>query len=109
MTIKWYAKAVADLDKLYDYYVKLNPNAAVMLYNKILDNVQILETQPYIAAVEQLLEDYPEGYRSLVVAKKYKAVYFIQNNTILIVQIFDCRQNSLKLKRTVLKRRSNPK
>ena len=106
MTIKWYIEAAGDLDKIYDFYVKKNPRAAAMLYNKILEDVEILKTQPYVAAVEQTLIDYPEGYRSLVV-ETYKVVYFIKDDLVLIVQIFDCRQNFIKLKRTTLRRRKS--
>ena len=105
MTVKWYIGAVGDLNNIYDYYVKLNPRAAAMLYNKILDDTEVLKINPYIAPIEQLLVDLSEGYRSLVVAKgKYKVVYFIENNIVLIVQVFDCRQNPVKLKRITLKR-----
>lgn len=104
MTIKWYIEAVGDLDKIYDYYVTKNPRAAAMLYNKILDDVEILKTLPYAAAVEQMLIDYPESYRSFIV-ENYKVVYFIKDDLVLIVQIFDCRQNPIQLKRTTLKRR----
>ena len=104
MTVKWYIEAAGDLDKIYNYYVTRNPRAAAMLYNKILDSFEILKTQPYVAAIEQILIGCPEGYRSLVVGN-YKVVYFIKNNLVLIVQIFDCRQNPIKLKRTTLRRR----
>ena len=105
MTVKWYAAAFGDLNKIYDYYVKINHKAAAMLYNRILDDTAILKINPYVAAIEQLLIDCPEEYRSLVVAKgRYKVVYFIKNDAVLIVQIFDCRQNPVKLKKTTLKR-----
>ena len=106
MTIKWYIEAVGDLDKIYGYYVTKNPRAAAMLYNKILDAVEILKTQPYAAAVEQMLIGCIENYRSLVV-ENYKVVYFIKDDLVLIVQIFDCRQNPIKLKNTTLRRFSH--
>ena len=105
MTVKWYKEATGDLDKIYDYYVTKSPRAAAKLYNKILDDVEILKTQPYAALVEQMLIDLPEGYRSLVVGN-YKVVYFIKDDLVLIVQIFDCRQNPIKIKRTTLRRKN---
>ena len=106
MTVKWFIDAASDLNNIYDYYVKLNPRAAAILYNRIIDDTAVLKINPYIAPFEQSLVDRPEGYRSLVVAKgKYKVVYFIKNDTVLIVQVFDCRQNPVKLKRTTLKRK----
>jgi len=105
MTVKWFVAASGDLDKIYDYYVKLNARAAAILYNRILDETKILKTNPYIAAIEQSLIDCSEEYRSLIVAKgRYQVVYFIKNNTVLIVQVFDCRQAPAKLKRRTLKR-----
>ena len=104
MTVKWYREAAADLDKIYDYYVAKDPLAAALLYNKILDDVEILKTQPYVAAIEQMLIDCREGYRSLVVGN-YKVVYFIKDDLVLIVQVFDCRQTPFKLKRIALRRR----
>ena len=104
MTIKWYIEAVGDLDKIYDYYATKSPRAAAMLYNKILDDVEILKTQPYVAAFESMLIGCSESYRSLMIGN-YKVVYFIKDNLVLIVQVFDCRQKPIKLKRTTLKRR----
>jgi plasmid stabilization system protein ParE len=103
MIVKWYSEAAADLDKIYDYYVTKNPRAAAILYNKILDAVEILKTQPYAATVERMLIGCFEEYRSLIV-ENYKVVYFIKDNHVLIVQIFDCRQNPLKLRRTISRR-----
>src|SRR5215469_5101112 len=100
MTVKWFVAASGDLNKIFDYYVKLNPRSASMLYNRILDETEILKTNPYIGTIEQSLLGCGEEYRSLVVAKgRYKVVYFIKNNIVLIVQVFDCRQNPAKLKR----------
>ena len=104
MKVEWYIEATVDLDKIYDYYVTKNPRAAAVLYNKILDEIEILETQPNVGSVEQILIDCPQGYRSLVVGN-YKVVYFIKDDLILIVQIFDCRQAPIKLRQTTLWRR----
>jgi plasmid stabilization system protein ParE len=106
MKLLWLPDALGDLDDIYDYYVIRNPRAAAMLYNKILDDAQILRTNPRIAPIEPSLEDAPREYRSLVVAKgKYKLIYFIlEEKNILIVHVFACRQNPDKLRRTVLSR-----
>jgi plasmid stabilization system protein ParE len=107
MNLLWYSDAVADLEEIYDYYVVLNPRSATMLYNSILDDTEILRSHPYIAPLEQLLDDLPEGYRSLLVAKgRYKLVYYIENESIFVVQIFACRSNTERLRNTTLLRRS---
>jgi plasmid stabilization system protein ParE len=101
MTIQWYSEALDDLNQIYDFYATTgSPKAAALLYNQILDDVEILKTHPYIAPTEPILDDCPEQYRSLVVAKgKFKAVYYIAEDSLFIVQIFSCRQDTEKLKR----------
>jgi len=106
MNLLWLPNAVGDLDEIYDYYVIRNPRAAAMLYNKILDEAEILRTNPRIAPKEPSLEDAPREYRSLVVAKgKYKLIYTILKEiSVLIVHVFACRQNPAKLRITTLSR-----
>lgn len=36
MIIKWWKGAKNDLDAIFEYYVALNPQAAVRIYNEIL-------------------------------------------------------------------------
>ena len=108
MKLFWYSDAVTDLEKIYDYYFPLSSNYAATLYNTILDDAEILQTHPYIAPKEQLLEDLKEEYRSLVVAKgKYKLIYYIENDTVLIVQIFACQQSPDKIKNITVIRNKN--
>ena len=105
MKLLWYHDASDDLDEIYDYYVTLNPRAAALLYNSILDEAEILRTHPRIAKKEQFLEGLPTEYRSLVVAKgKYKLVYYIEKECVYIVYIFSCRLNPSTLINTILKR-----
>ena len=106
MRLLWLPEAVRDLDGIYDYYAIRNQRAAAMLYNSVLDDAQILCTNPHIAPKEPLLEYAPREYRSLLVAKqKYKLIYTIlEENSVLIVHVFACRQNPAELQRTTLSR-----
>jgi len=100
MIVQWYLEALDDLNQIYEFYYTGSPRAAALLYNQILDDVEILKSHPYIAAIESFLNDCPEEYRSLVVAKgRFKAVYYVTEDTVFIVQIFNCRQDTEKLKR----------
>ena len=45
---------------------------------------------------------YTYTYRSLIVRKLFKVVYRIEDKTIFIVAVFDCRQNPQKLVLSVL-------
>jgi len=107
MKLNWYSDAVDDLKEIFDYFFPLNPKAATFLYNSILDDAEILISQPYIAPIEPSLEDLPDVYRSLIVSKgRFKLVYYVENENIYIVQVFSCRRNPERLRNTTLKRRS---
>jgi len=107
MKLLWFADAIADLNEIYDYYVTLNPRAAAILYNSILDDAEIVRINPHIAPIEPLLDDLPEKYRSLLVAKaRYKLIYYIDNECIFVVQVYSSRRNPARLRNTTLKRRT---
>jgi plasmid stabilization system protein ParE len=99
MKVLWTAFAESQLDGIYDYIQTRNSRAAVEIYNDIIDESAMLGRFPKIAAIEPLLSEFPEEYRSLVVRRNYKIVYYIENETtIYVVAVFDCRQNPDKLK-----------
>jgi len=56
-----------------------------------------------MAPIEPLLSEFSELYRSLVIRKTYKVVYYIADDIIFIVAVFDCRQNPGKLKKDIRK------
>ena len=94
--------ALSRLDEIFDWIKATNnENSAVKVYNSILDELEILEKQPQIAAIEPLLEDLPKQFRSLIINKQYKAVYYIeeQNDTVFIATIWDCRSNPSDLQK----------
>ena len=89
-------KALSRLDEIFDWVkTTSSESAAAKVYNSILDELEILEKQPRIAALETALADLPKQFRSLIINRKYKAVYYIeeQKNTVFIATIWDCRQN----------------
>ena len=46
-------KALSRLDEIFDWVkTNNNENAAIKVYNSILDELEILEKQPQIAAIE---------------------------------------------------------
>ncbi len=74
--------------------------AAIKMHNKILDAVEPLLYFPQMAPIESLLEDRDKVYRALVV-DKYKIVYYVENNIIYIAAVWDCRQNTEKLRKRI--------
>jgi len=104
MRVLWTVFAESQLNGIYDYIQSKNSYTAADIYNDILDETAMLEYFPRMAAKEPLLSEFPEEYRSLVVCRNYKVVYYIDcETTIYVVAIFDCRQNPEELKYIVKK------
>lgn len=94
-------RAVKHLDTVYDFLAKKNEQAAIKVYNELLDTADTLLTFPLAGKEEDVLIDNPKNYRSLVTCKHYKLIYRIEKDIIKIVAVWDCRQNPKKLKRVI--------
>ena len=98
--IVWLPVAQRNLKSIYKFISKKSVRAAIKIHNKILDAVEPLLYFPQMAPIESLLEDRDKVYRALVV-DKYKIVYYVENNIIYIAAVWDCRQNTEKLKKRI--------
>jgi plasmid stabilization system protein ParE len=103
LKVIWSDFAEARLDNILQYYYD---NASEKVAAKIVRNI-ILKTSklienPYIGKIEELLSDREESYRYLVGAN-YKIIYSVdeENHLIKIADVFDTRQNPVKLKRNL--------
>jgi len=101
MKLLFAPEALEDIENIYRYYLERNERYANELYNQIISDAEYLQSFPFMAQKEQLLEEYPEEYRSLIVWHCYKLVYFIENATINVVSVFDCRQDPGKLEKDI--------
>lgn len=74
----------------------------------IREYIAALAQMPHIAARELSLESEPENFRSLVIARRYKAIYYIDEvrETIVVIDIWDCRQDPTELKQRTIKQTS---
>ena len=97
-SIVWSPNALQDMEELYDFYAEKNLNAAARIHNQIIDEVVLLENNPMLGALEETLKHRVKAYRSLVVSNgRFKALYFIENETIFIAGIWNCKQNPEKM------------
>ena len=97
--IEWPELAIKQLKNIYDYYsLKASQKIAKKIVNKIIDRVEILKHNPLSGSKEELLNEMPEEFRSLV-ESNYKIIYWQENKVITIASVFDCRQNPEKMKR----------
>ena len=101
MKIYWTIFAKAELQKIFDYYKE---NASLRVAKNIVENIvkephSIIKT-PYIGQIEQHLPERKEIYRYLIY-KSYKIIYSIDDNEklIKIADVFDTRQNPVKISR----------
>ena len=100
--IVWSQFAENEIDKIYDYYLQ---KAGIRVAKKIIQEI-ITEPNKLISnnlskQIEDLLLDRENKYHYLV-CKNYKIIYCIDNERklIQIADVFDTRQNPIKLKRT---------
>ncbi len=97
MRIVWTTQAQEDLEAIYQYWLPTNEAYATRLYNSLIDEAEVLASQPKAGALERLLEHVPGHYRSLLADKRHKLVYTIEGNDIVIHAVWDCRQDPDKL------------
>ncbi len=101
MKIKWLVGAERSLDEAYEFLETVSPVAAAKMYNSIMDDVLRLATMPHIGPIEPWLDEEPAMFRSLVSHKRYKVVYYVEDDTVFIADVWDCRQNPENLKARV--------
>ncbi|MCL2649584.1 MAG: type II toxin-antitoxin system RelE/ParE family toxin [Candidatus Azobacteroides sp.] len=95
MEIIWLPEAENILDKIFLFYFEKSESAAKNILRDIYKSIKQLKNFPYIASKEIYLKDADYEYHSLVVRKIFKIIYRVekQKQQIIIVTIWDCRQN----------------
>ncbi len=100
MVVRWYPRPRRVLKDIFDYYFNVaGHRTAIKIVERIRDSGESLKKMPYRASVELLLEDLPGKYRSLRVKPHYKVIYFVSDEAVNIVDIWDVRQDPRRLRR----------
>lgn len=91
--------AIADLKSIYDLIAQSSNNQAKKQVNALLKTIGSLDNLPFRNPIEPNLKDEVEIYRFALYGN-YKIIYYIdsQNDTVVVVRIFDTRKNPDKLK-----------
>lgn len=100
--IIWSDFAETQLDQIFEYYVeKANLRIAKNIIEKIILEPNRILLHPEITQIEELLLDREKEYRYLVCGN-YKIIYSIdtKQKLIMIADVFDTRQNPVKIKRS---------
>lgn len=98
----WTYFSQKELEKIYEYYrEKAGIEISKKLVNGIYNETLKLKRQPRIGQIEELLKDRKQEFRYLLY-KNYKIIYWINDkeNRIEINDVFDTRQNPIKMART---------
>ena len=101
LKLKWTEFAVQQLEEIFENYHKnASLETARKKVKRIVDATLILTEQPEIGQIEELLKNRHQSFRYLL-AKNYKVIYWInrKNETVEIIDVFDTRQNPIKLRR----------
>ena len=97
MKIRFTQKAKDQLIEIFEYY-KDNSQARYgrQIRAKIISRTSLLKDHPYTGQEEENLKHLQQGHRYLVEGN-YKIIYRVEGNAVLIIRIFDTRQDPGKL------------
>ena len=106
MVVIWMPEALDTLEEIRKYIHENDaPRVASNFVLLMRKTSGLLGANPKMGKIEPLLTEDPLGYRSFVVKKRHKLIYYIDSasDTIYIDAVYDCRQKPSKLRR-LLKR-----
>ena len=97
MKIVWTDFAIENLKQIFEYYsAKANKKVAHKIRKQILSSTKQLINNPESGQIELNLEKLNQKHR-YIVCENYKVIYKIENSEIIINDIFDGRQNPIKM------------
>lgn len=100
-TVVWSHFAEKQLDEIFEYYFrKVNVGLAKRIIGDLIKETDRLRITPFIGQLEPLLHNFSLEYRYLILGN-YKIIYTVDSeyNLIKISDIFDTRQNPVKINR----------
>lgn len=98
MKVVWSVQAKEVLQQTSNYIRKeFGKRSKQKFLDEVLHVANLLENNPYLGQVEPLLDEAPVEYRSIVVNHINKLVYYIHDNTIEIVVLWDTRREPKSL------------
>lgn len=97
-------RSLRSLDQIY-YYLrdKDAPRAAREITTELWNTANSLSRHPNMGKPEFALRSEKETYRSLLVKKNYRIIYYCEDQTIYIIDIWDVRQDPSRLEQAIHK------
>jgi plasmid stabilization system protein ParE len=81
----------------YNFSAEQSESYAIKIVNEITRRTRQLGVFPQSGPIEETYVNFPDEYRYLV-SGHYKIVYRVEPKEVVIVNIFDTRQNPSKMK-----------
>lgn len=101
MIVYWTDFAKSELKNIFDYHKeKVSLKIAHQIAKQISEKANGLSGFPELGALEELLKERAQSFR-YIISTNYKIIYWINKDKsrIEVVDVFDTRQNPIKLKR----------
>ena len=106
MRINWYSEAQWHLEQIEDYiFDRFGVDSMLEFVEKVDQAVGMIRRHPSVGPVEPLLADRMQTYRSVVVGNMSKIIYRVQDETIHIVDLWDCRREPKALSEEIESKR----
>lgn len=100
MVVKWSVEALDDLRRIYIQKGLINRKTAQKTCALIFSDADILINHPKAGKKEPDLEKRKILYRCLVTkVRNYKLVYYIEDDLVHIIAVWDCRRDPQELKK----------
>jgi toxin ParE1/3/4 len=96
MIVIWSQEARKSLSEIYNYIFEDSPQNAEKVLNKIIDLAESLQDERYEYSIDPIINK--EKFRHISIWS-YKIIYDRTNNGVLILDIFNGKQNPAKLKK----------
>ena len=99
MRVKWTERATKGKQQVASYIRrKFGDDRKDQFLLEVRETTQMLKQHPELGAIDPLFEDFSIAYRSIVINRLSKMVYYIDSDTVIyIVAFWDCRQEPAAL------------
>lgn len=91
-TILWSKQSENDLDDILEYYLETSPEKAYLHINNIINSVEQI-----VFSEQWQVDEYDTSFRRIIVNKKFKVYYTIDDSNILITRVYPTQKKPKKL------------
>lgn len=93
MRIHWYKRAAAQLHQIEEYILRdFGERTRKEFMDDVEQTIQSLSDMPTLGKIDPLFSHRKETYRSIIVRRLNKVVYYVKDDTLYIAAIWDTRR-----------------